>query len=100
MPDLPARFATFLMGVPPHMRESVSNYVSFGCPVGGFLTALLSGASVAEVVKLADQHNQRYLAYWGHLLSNGGFPPDAHGSPDAVTAWIAKGGLEGKPVDA
>lgn len=95
MPDLERA----LMEVPRHMHESVRNYARVGCPVGNFLTALFSAQPFTEIVGAADEHNQRCLVGWARLLYNG-LPSNAHGSPEAVQAWIAKGGLEGKPVDA
>lgn len=94
MPDLEQS----LLYVPRHMHESVRNYVHVGCPVGDFLTALFSAAPFAEIVGRADDDNQQCLVGWARLLYNG-MPSNAHGSPEAVQAWIAKGGQEGKPTD-
>ena len=47
--------------IPDHMRGAVERYVMDGIPGGSFLTALLSGASLTEVVGRADDDNQGAL---------------------------------------
>ncbi len=88
-----------LIQVPEHMHESVREYIRVGRPIGDFLTAVFGGTSLVDVARRADELNALCLVGWAGVIYHG-LPSNAHGSKEAVKAWIAKGGLEGKPVDA
>ena len=73
-------------GIPEHMVEAVYNYLEYGTPPGGFLTAVLSN-DLMDALRRADDKNIESLPAWGRLLYNH-IPPGAYGSRKAVEAWI------------
>lgn len=81
--------------IPSHMHDGVRRYVMDGEPVGGFLTAVLEGASLVRVAALADTQNLASLAGWATFLYNH-VPVVAHGSPTRVIGWMEGGGINGR----
>ena len=79
--------------LPEHMRESARAYVEVGRPPGSFLRAVLTN-DLIESFGRADHINQQCMFGWATWLYNE-CPGNAWGSPEAVEAWIARGGLEG-----
>lgn len=73
---------------------SLERYVVFGLPPGGFLSAVLRN-DFMEAAGRADDSNQRKLHQWAKIVYND-IPRQCHGSAEAVSKWIEKGGLEGK----
>ena len=69
MRDTPTFDANWSL-IPAHMHRSIERYIMFGEPVGSFLTALLTGAGLVEVVGLADDKNQAALIGWARFLYN------------------------------
>lgn len=94
-----AELAEGLDEIPLHMHEGITEYVLRGRPVGHFLRALLTGATLVEVVNRADVQNLAALKAWASLLYNT-IPGCAWGSKEAVRAWIKQGGLLGSEPDA
>jgi hypothetical protein len=79
--------------IPLHMQEGAKRYVERGIPPGSFLTAVLSNNFI-EAFRRADEDNTNAMREWAVWLTND-IPAIAHGSPEAVDAWIARGGLAG-----
>ena len=74
--------------VPDYMVGALRDYIENYVPVGGFLTAVLQN-DLTEAVGRADDHNTANLpAYVSYLYNNA--PRDCWGSPERVTAWLAK----------
>lgn len=79
--------------IPEHMREGVIGYVMRGWEPGSFLYAALAN-DFMDAAARADDQNLAALGRWARFIYN--FTPSrCHGSPEAVDAWIAKGGLLG-----
>lgn len=82
--------------IPGHMLGGIKRYILNGIPPGGFLSALLSNDFMGAVGK-ADDENCRRLHGWAQFLYNYA-PNGCHGSPDAFSEWIKRGGIAG--IDA
>ena len=80
--------------LPEHMQEGARAYVEQGYPVGGFLRAVLEN-NLVESFATADFINTAAMHEWANWAYNE-CPLEARGSQQAVTAWIASGGLEGR----
>lgn len=80
--------------IPEHCRHGMQNYIEHGIPVGDFLTAVLEN-DFMEAVTRCDATNRAALREYAIFLHQEA-PREAHGSPEAVKAWIKKGGLHGK----
>lgn len=75
--------------------DSLENYHRRGVPTGGFLTALLENQPVFDVVERADEDNVRALKELCMYVFNA-MPIESWGSPERVSAWTRRGGLEGR----
>jgi hypothetical protein len=76
--------------VPHHIREGLARYINVGCPVGGFLHAVLTN-DLRDAVARADDMNLaalRHIMQWLYCQAPGG----CSGSAARVQAWQAKGG--------
>jgi hypothetical protein len=72
--------------VPEHIAAGLLRYVEEGCPVGGFLTAVLCN-DLREAVGRADDKSMAGLpAIVGWLYNE--TPAGCWGSPDKVKAWV------------
>jgi hypothetical protein len=73
--------------IPERMMDGLQRYIEHHCPVGDFLTAVLSN-DLSEAVGRADDENLSNLpAYIGFLYNEA--PAQCHGSPERVKAWLA-----------
>ena len=81
-------------GVPDHDHESLIQYVLRGRPVGDFLQAVLEN-NLTESFGRADDTNRRCLFEICAWLYNW-MPSNAWGSPAKYSAWITKGGTDGR----
>lgn len=77
--------------VPGHCRPGLAEYLLVGCPVGGFLEAVLSNDLMGALGK-ADDVNLRALHAYGMFLYNHA-PLGSYGSPENYKAWIESGGI-------
>ena len=76
--------------IPAHMHGAIQRYVMHGVPPGSFLTAVLEN-NLSEAFAQADDDNARAMRGWVQFLYN--FTPGpSQGSPEAVEAWIGRGG--------
>ena len=80
--------------LPGHMVQGVCDYIIFGLPPGGFLTAVLSN-DLKMAFGRADEQNQHAMRRWVMFMYNE-MPSQAQGSPEKVDEWMAHGGLCGK----
>lgn len=80
--------------IPSHMVDGICDYIIFGVPPGGFLTALLSN-DLKESFGRADDMNQRAMRQWVMFMYNE-MPSQAQGSPEKVQAWLEHAGLNGE----
>ena len=81
--------------VPEGLRLALKLYIEHGYPPGHFLTAVLNN-DLRDSVGRADRGNLPRLGDLVIFLHNY-TPSQCSGSPEKVKAWIAKGGLGGKP---
>jgi hypothetical protein len=78
---------------PEHMKHGIELYVNKGIEPGGFMRAVLENDLVEALAK-ADHTNILLLLeivqfmFWE-------IPASSWGDPEAVSAWIQGGGLEG-----
>lgn len=79
--------------IPYHMREGLTEYVARGRPPGDFLRAVLEN-DLMRALGRADEANMANLPAYANYLDNYA-PISCRGSPKAVNAWIAHGGLAG-----
>jgi len=77
-----------------HMRPGLAGYLTWGRPVGSFLTAILSN-DLMEAARQADHINKNKLYDYADFLHNYA-DPRSYGSPDSVSEWINGGGAQGK----
>lgn len=82
-----------LLLIPEHMRYGTQQYIQYGIPPGGFLTAVMEN-NFFEACCHADWVNKASLPAWGEFLMLA--PKGCWGGPETVSAWIQRGGLEGK----
>jgi hypothetical protein len=80
------------------MAEDVRLYVERGVPQGSFLTALFSN-DLTAAFQCADAPNTAAMRAWVMFMLNE-MPINSHGGPEAVRAWIARGGLAGVRTEA
>ncbi|MCR4300672.1 MAG: hypothetical protein NUV51_03605 [Sulfuricaulis sp.] len=74
--------------IPDRMMEALTRYVEQHVPTGDFLLAVLEN-NLSEAVGRADDENLQNLpAYVAYLYNE--VPSTCHGSPEKVTAWLAK----------
>jgi hypothetical protein len=78
----PALHAT----IPPDTLEAIRRYARQHCPVGDFLTAVLSNDLMAAVGR-ADETNLAALPAICHYV-HWEIPARCHGSRAAVEAWL------------
>ncbi len=90
-----AEVQAYLDRLPRHMVEAITNYVVLGRPVGDFLYAVLSN-NLMEAVGRADDLNIKKLREWVQFLYFAA-PSKCWGSPEAIKAWMAHGGLSHNP---
>ncbi len=81
--------------LPPAMLAPLVRYLAYGDPLGGFLTALVSG-ELFEAACHADGNNNPRLADFAKWIQQS-WPQVSYGSGDTVRAWQELGGLEGIP---
>lgn len=72
----------------PEIKESLGEYVKYGCPTGGFLRAVLAN-DFMEAVGRADEESIRDIReiagyVYNKLLGN------CHGSYKTVDRWIER----------
>lgn len=82
--------------VPSHMVDGVRAYVEHGTAPGKFLRAVLQNQLV-EAVYFGDRVNRAALENWA-IFAHNYLPIECWGSRSAVEAWIARGGLQRKPL--
>ena len=72
--------------LPEHIRDSVQRYIETGCPVGSFLTAVISN-DLCSAFACADSINstnmQRIVGFFYNEA-----PSTCWGSPEKMNAWI------------
>lgn len=74
------------MRLPYEIQSSLDNYALAGIPTGDFLRACLENKFI-EAVCRADNTNTLYLKDIAQYIYSD-MPPDCHGSPAIVRAWI------------
>lgn len=81
--------------VPAHLRHGLTNYITSGVPNGAGLTSIIANAPVHEVVRRCDPMTlQGLVSIIGFLQAY--CPAAAHGSQEAVDAWVKAGGILGQ----
>lgn len=90
--------ATNYNQLPQHLRDGMQMYVEEGIPPGGFCMAVLSN-DLKGAFGRADETNIKRMHDIVLWLYNE-CPSTAQGSPQAVKAWIERGGLKGKQARA
>ena len=70
----------------PDIREALDRYASYGVPVGGFLTAVLSN-DLMDAIGRADDYNRLTIAEICRYVCNE-LPTRCRGSREAVKKWI------------
>lgn len=83
---------TYLL--PAHMIAGLERWVEYGVIPGRFLVAILENRPWMEVLDAADEVNQRALLAWRQWFYVHA-SRQWYGSPEAVAAWAARGGLRG-----
>jgi hypothetical protein len=74
--------------IAPHIKAAIDRYVETGCPLGGFLTAVMEN-NLMEAMGRADDGNKASLhAICGYVYME--IPGDCHGSQEKVEAWYEK----------
>lgn len=81
--------------IPKHMHGGVARYMEAGIRPGDFLLLLLRG-EIERAEMSADGVNSFAMPEWRTFLADH-LPLKAHGTPLAVEAWMAMGGLSGLP---
>ena len=74
--------------LPEHMQEGMRLYIERGIVPGSFLTAVLEN-NLIEAFGMADHINQAHMKEWCAFVYNE-LPGNCHGSPEIVSAWMAK----------
>jgi len=72
--------------IPERMMDGLCRYIEEHCPVGDFLTAVLSN-DLTEAVNLADDENMANLPAYVVYLYNIA-PSQCWGSREKVSAWL------------
>lgn len=78
-------------GLPAHMQDGTRLYIEEGIPPGGFLSAIISNDLFLALGK-ADHINRERIFDWCAFFYNQA-PHGSYGSPEAMQAWINRGGL-------
>jgi len=73
------------------MLAKLQRYIDVGCPVGGFLRAVISN-DLREAVGRADERNISNLPAYVVWLYNEA-PSGASGSPEAYQLWLGHRGM-------
>jgi hypothetical protein len=76
-----------------YMAGAVIRYIENGTPPGSFLMALFSN-DLKGSYRCADDKNASAMRAWVAFMYNE-MPGNSQGSPEKVSAWIARGGLLG-----
>ena len=82
--------------LPEHMRGGARRYVEQGIRPGDFLNAVLCNDLKAAFSR-ADDINTTAMRDWVMWMYND-VPSPCQGSPEAVKAWVERGGLDGLDV--
>jgi len=82
-------------GLPGHMWDGVELYLTRGIVTGDFLTAIFEN-SLARAAHHADHVNCHLLFEWASFMFTA-MPSVCWGSPDKVTKWAARGGMNRTP---
>jgi hypothetical protein len=92
-------YNAFLRGnLTPVAAETLANYIVFGMPPGGFMTAVLANDLVGAFGR-ADMYNVDRMQWYAKAIYNS-IPSQAWGSYGKVQQWIASGGIEGQDAIA
>ncbi len=86
------------LGISPHIEDSLVAYRDHGRRTGGFLESVLHN-DLSAAISRADHENiriMRDIVGWCQM----NLPSGAWKSPEAVEAWIEKGGSLGRHADA
>jgi hypothetical protein len=75
--------------LPAHLREGMRRYLVERVPTGDFLRAVLENDHM-QAVGRADPLSRDQLHFIATFL-NLHAPANAHGSPEAVAAWLSAG---------
>lgn len=81
-----------LHGVPAHIASGLQMYIEHHIIPGGFLQSVLEN-DLREAVVHADRINRYALADIMDWIRHYA-PPECWGSPEKVTAWLAKRATE------
>ena len=79
--------------IPEHMRDSMRGYIEHGKDIGDFLYALLCDDIPGAFSKADDTNRDAMYEYVCFLHDEA--PSTAWGSPEAVSDWIKRGGMQG-----
>ena len=72
-------------GVPSHLIDGLMRYITVGCPLGDFLTAVMEN-NLMEAFGRADTLSELGMKGLCTFLYNYA-PAQCHGSPGKVKAW-------------
>lgn len=72
--------------IPEHTKTSIENYLLYGLPPGGFLTAVLTN-NLYGAIASADSQNKDRLADIVRWLQFSA-PSNSHGDFDIIRDWI------------
>lgn len=75
--------------IPDYMHDAIVLYIAHHIQPGHFLCAVMSN-DLVEAVGRADDTNQRLIPEYVKFFYNDA-PSECWGSPDKVTAWLARG---------
>jgi hypothetical protein len=70
------------------IKEAMDRYANTGCPLGGFLTAVMEN-NLMEAFGRADEDNTRDMREIVAYVYNE-MPGTCHGSPEIVAEWIKR----------
>ena len=74
-----------LLEVPAHTQESLQNYLLYGYPPGGFVSAMLAN-DLFRAIAVADVANKQAMWAIGYWITTCG-PAQARGSYERVEDW-------------
>ena len=80
--------------LPQHMRDVSRRYIENGIPGGSFFTAVVSNDLMGAYGR-ADSDNKDAMGDWCAFFYNEA-PVHCHGSPAIVSAWVKRGGINGR----
>ena len=81
--------------IPLHLQPGLKRYIESGVKTGGFLQACLENDRDAAVGRAIGFAVRQSIPAIFEFLTNRA-PAECWGSPEAVEAWIEKGGEEGR----